>query len=168
MIQLYFFKNEQVHILDFEPYSNTFGPKSQRKRPKIETCEMAELAAKAEAQFEQYNENQKTDEKKDRDLVVDNGGVSNEAMFALFKAGQSKRIWGELYKVIDSSDVVIQVLDARNPDGTRCKQVEKYIMKEKSHKHIIFVLNKCDLVPTWITVGLFVNLSTHFKKVCFL
>jgi nuclear GTP-binding protein len=101
-------------------------------------------------------------------LVVDNGGVSNEAMFALFKAGQSKRIWGELYKVIDSSDVVIQVLDARNPDGTRCKQVEKYIMKEKSHKHIIFVLNKCDLVPTWITVGLFVNLSTHFKKVCFL
>lgn len=27
----------------------------------------------------------------------------------LFEKGQSKRIWGELYKVIDSSDVVIQV-----------------------------------------------------------
>lgn len=73
-------------------------------------------------------------------------------MFALFKAGQSKRIWNELYKVIDSSDVIIQVLDARNPEGTRCKQVEEYIQKEKQHKHIIFVLNKCDLVPTWITV----------------
>ena len=36
---------------------------------------------------------------KDKDLVVDNGGVSDEAMFALFKAGQSRRIWGELYKV---------------------------------------------------------------------
>lgn len=27
----------------------------------------------------------------------------------MFEKGQSKRIWGELYKVIDSSDVVIQV-----------------------------------------------------------
>jgi hypothetical protein len=26
-----------------------------------------------------------------------------------FDKGQSKRIWGELYKVVDSSDVVIQV-----------------------------------------------------------
>ena len=92
------------------------------------------------------------DASKDSNLVVDNGGVSDEAMFALFKAGQSKRIWNELYKVIDSSDVIIQVLDARNPEGTRCKQVEEYIQKEKQHKHIIFVLNKCDLVPTWITV----------------
>ena len=37
---------------------------------------------------------------KDKDLVVDNGGVTDEPMYALFKAGQSKRIWGELYKVI--------------------------------------------------------------------
>lgn len=39
-------------------------------------------------------------------------------------AGQSKRIWEELYKVLDSSDVIIQVLDARDPDGTRSKTVE--------------------------------------------
>lgn len=104
----------------------------------------AEQAAKRSEEY---------DSTKDSNLVVDNGGVTDEAMFALFKAGQSKRIWNELYKVIDSSDVVIQVLDARNPDGTRCKQVEQYIKKEKQHKHLIFVLNKCDLVPTWITVS---------------
>lgn len=34
-----------------------------------------------------------------------------------FDKGQSKRIWSELYKVIDTSDVVIQVLDARDPLG---------------------------------------------------
>lgn len=27
----------------------------------------------------------------------------------MFDKGQSKRIWGELYKVVDSSDVVVQV-----------------------------------------------------------
>ncbi len=28
---------------------------------------------------------------------------------SLFEKGQSRRIWGELYKVLDSSDVVVQV-----------------------------------------------------------
>lgn len=37
---------------------------------------------------------------------------------AIFSKGQSKRLWGELYKVIDASDVVVQVLDARDPMGT--------------------------------------------------
>lgn len=55
-------------------------------------------------------------------------------------------------KVIDSSDVVIHVIDARDPLGTRCRSVEKYIREEAPHKHLIFVLNKCDLVPTSIAV----------------
>lgn len=70
----------------------------------------------------------------------------------IFGAGQSKRIWAELYKVIDSSDVLIQVLDARDPMGTRCPHVERFLKKEKTHKHLVFVLNKCDLVPVWVTV----------------
>lgn len=40
------------------------------------------------------------------------------------KAGQSRRIWDELYKVLDSSDVVMQVLDARDPNGSRSYNVE--------------------------------------------
>lgn len=55
-------------------------------------------------------------------------------------------------QVIDSSDVVIQVLDARDPLGTRSKNIETYLKKEKPWKHLIFVLNKCDLIPTWVTV----------------
>ncbi len=35
------------------------------------------------------------DETKDSNIVVDKEGVSDEAMFALFKAGQSRRIWGD-------------------------------------------------------------------------
>ena len=70
----------------------------------------------------------------------------------VFGAGQSKRIWSELYKVIDSSDVLIQVLDARDPMGTRSAHLERYLKKEKAFKHLVFVLNKCDLVPIWSTV----------------
>lgn len=69
-----------------------------------------------------------------------------QARDAIFEKGQSKRIWGELYKVLDSSDVVIQVLDARDPDGTRCKFIEQHIRKNSRHKHLLLLLNKCDLV----------------------
>ena len=43
--------------------------------------------------------------------------------------------------------------------GTRCKNVENYLAKEKSHKNLIFILNKCDLVPTWATVSHFLLLK---------
>lgn len=36
--------------------------------------------------------------------------------------------------------------------GTRCRAVEQYLKKEAPHKHLFFVLNKCDLVPTWVAV----------------
>ena len=70
---------------------------------------------------------------------------------SIFEKGLSKRIWEELYKVIDSSDVVLYVLDARNPEGTRTKSLEEHLKKNCPAKHLVFVLNKCDLVPTSVT-----------------
>lgn len=68
----------------------------------------------------------------------------------LFLKGQSKRIWGEFYKVLDCSDVVLHVIDARNVPGTRCTMIERHIRDNASHKHLVFVLNKIDLVPNWV------------------
>lgn len=48
----------------------------------------------------------------------------------------------------------IQVLDARDPQGTRSRYIEKYMKKEKPHKHLVLLINKCDLVPTWVTVSM--------------
>ena len=71
----------------------------------------------------------------------------------IYFKGTSRRIYGELYKVIDSSDVVLHVLDARDPFGTMCESVLEFIRKEKAHKQVVLIINKCDLVPSWVTVS---------------
>ncbi|MCI4373977.1 hypothetical protein PGIGA_G00000700 [Pangasianodon gigas] len=153
--------NSKVHILDTETFETTFGPKAQRKRPNLKVGELKELAEQAEASAQGYTA------EKDRDLVTEDSGVRDEAREEIFKKGQSKRIWGELYKVIDSSDVVIQVLDARDPMGTRSQNIETYMKKEKPWKHLIFVLNKCDLVPTWVTKRWVAVLSQEYPTLAF-
>lgn len=85
----------------------------------------------------------------------------------VFDKGQSRRIWGELHKVIDSSDVVIQVLDTRDPQGTRCRYVERLLAKQGAHKQLVFLLNKCDLVPTWVTSRWLRILSREYPTLAF-
>ncbi|NP_001133851.1 nucleolar GTP-binding protein 2 [Salmo salar] len=153
--------NSKVHILDTEGFETTFGPKAQRKRPNLMVGDMKDLAEQAEVSAQTYSA------EKDRDLVTEDDGVREEAREEIFKKGQSKRIWGELYKVIDSSDVIIQVLDARDPMGTRSQSIETYMRKEKPWKHLIFVLNKCDLIPTWVTKRWVAVLSAEYPTLAF-
>uniref|UniRef100_A0A665TDX5 Nucleolar GTP-binding protein 2 n=1 Tax=Echeneis naucrates TaxID=173247 RepID=A0A665TDX5_ECHNA len=153
--------NSKVHILDTEGFETTFGPKAQRKRPSLMVGDVKDLVQQAEASALIYSE------EKDKDLVTEDTGVREEAREEIFKKGQSKRIWGELYKVIDSSDVIIQVLDARDPMGTRSKSIESYLKKEKPWKHLIFVLNKCDLIPTWVTKRWVALLSHEYPTLAF-
>lgn len=153
--------NSKVHILDTETFETTFGPKAQRKRPNLTAGELKDFAEQAEVLAQSYSA------EKDRDLVFEDTGVKDEAREEIFKKGQSKRIWGELYKVIDSSDVIIQVLDARDPMGTRSKSIESYLKKEKPWKNLIFVLNKCDLIPTWVTKRWVAVLSQEYPTLAF-
>ncbi|XP_057312784.1 uncharacterized protein LOC130654254 isoform X1 [Hydractinia symbiolongicarpus] len=155
-------KTARVHLLDTETFENTFGPKSHRKRPVLSVNDVAGLAMQAEGNADKYN--------KDNDLaLVENNNIEEktEVRDPKFSKGQSKRIWNELYKVIDSSDVVIQVLDARDPPGTRSKHIEEFMQREKKHKHLIFILNKCDLVPTWVTRRWVAALSVEYPTLAF-
>jgi nuclear GTP-binding protein len=90
---------------------------------------------------------------RDIDLVKTEGeGIDWRAEKSedVFSKGQSKRIWGEFFKVVDCSDVVLHVIDARDVPGTRCTMIEKHIANNAPHKHLVYVLNKIDLVPNWV------------------
>lgn len=109
-------------------FCGVFGKKSTRKRPKLEYSSLEELSQR-----------------------VMEVGAGKAEMRRDFVKGQSHRIWVELYKVLDSSDVVVHVMDARDPLGTFCEKIASYIREEAPHKHLMYVLNKVDLVPTGVT-----------------
>eukprot|EP01018_Ginkgo_biloba_P018537 Gb_01485 [translate_table: standard] len=157
-------KQTRVHLLDTEAFQDTFGPKRKRKRPKL-------LADDYEALVERADGSQDGFEKKSSGQIELEGsrddGFRDLVRHTMFEKGQSKRIWGELYKVVDSSDVVVQVLDARDPQGTRCHHLEKHLRESCKHKHLILLLNKCDLVPAWATKGWLRILSREYPTLAF-
>ena len=82
--------------------------------------------------------------------------------YGAMRCGSNPKFWNEVYKVIDSSHVLIEVIDARDPIGTRCHAIENYLKTEKPFKNLILVLNKCDLVPTsYVRKWLFILSRKH-------
>lgn len=124
--------------------SNSFGSKSAPKKPRLSYSSLEEMKSSGDAR-----------------ICVENSARRDKIK------GQSHRIWNELYKVVDSSDVVVHVLDARDPLGTRCDQVEEFIKTKAKHKHLVYVLNKVDLVPTSVTAQWLRTLSKEHPCIAY-
>lgn len=156
---------KRPHIVETEPFSETFGPKAQRKRPRIEAGTFEELGKLGAAGADEADTVSKAIEPLASSIVeAPTHADYNEPIYA---KGTSRRIYGELYKVIDSSDVILHILDARDPLGTMCDSVIDYIKKEKSHKQVVLVINKCDLVPNWVTARYIQHLTPRFPTIAF-
>lgn len=67
------------------------------------------------------------------DAVTKCGLQSDQSLRAYYR---------EFRRVVEASDVVLEVLDARDPLGCRCLQVENAILSAGPNKKLILVLNK--------------------------
>jgi len=92
--------------VDSQPFSETFGPKAQRKRPKLDFSSIEDLAGRTDSMHENYVERLEqakllsgtSGEEKEGDNDTPNGELTSAREF-IFMKGTSKRIWNELYKV---------------------------------------------------------------------
>jgi nuclear GTP-binding protein len=127
---------------------------------------LTEVFAEAQNKSQDYVEKKQA---KDRSVVkgIPESRPDLSQNRVLMKKGQSSRIWNELYKVVDSADVLLYVVDARDPMGTRSPFLEDYMRREKKFKHFVFVLNKCDLVPLWVTARWLQILSKDYPTIAF-
>ncbi|GBC74236.1 Ribosome biogenesis GTPase A [archaeon HR05] len=76
--------------------------------------------------------------------------------------------WEQIRRMIDSSDgvdIVVEVIDAREPEYTRSRMLEEYVLK--NGKALIIALNKSDLVPEYVARGWASRLSSEgLRCVC--
>lgn len=80
------------------------------------------------------------------------------------RADNSRKAFDKIFKqVVDAADVVLYVLDARDPEGTRSREVERQVMAAANgEKRLILILNKIDLVPPPVLKGWITYLRRFF------
>ncbi|XVF19604.1 hypothetical protein REPUB_Repub11eG0125300 [Reevesia pubescens] len=59
-------------------------------------------------------------------------------------------IWRQLWRVLERSDLLVMVVDARDPLFYRCPDLEAYAREIDDHKRTLLLVNKADLLPVSI------------------
>jgi len=75
-----------------------------------------------------------------------------------------KKAWQEVRRAIKDADVILEVLDARDPPAFRNLDIEKKIIG--SGKKLILVINKVDLVPREVAEKWKREFEKEFPTVC--
>ena len=109
---------QRAHLLSAESFQDTFGKRAQRKRPRLAAADLGELASASASKAGAF------------DLAVEGGapimggaggeanpnpkraglsGNNNLVRDSVLNKGTSKRIWGELYRVLDCAFFVFVV-----------------------------------------------------------
>ncbi|KAG0712941.1 Guanine nucleotide-binding protein-like 3 [Chionoecetes opilio] len=78
----------------------------------------------------------------------------------------AKAYYKEFKKVVEAADVVLEVLDARDPAGSRVTQLESAICSQPGKK-LVLILNKADLVPRANLEGWLKHLRKEHPTVAF-
>jgi len=106
----------------------------KRKRSEVDEALVNELQQNAIKRTKQFEEKEA--------LEIISGHPSDT-----LKDTTKKTFFREFKKVVKAADVILEVLDARDPLGTRSQTIEKQIMELDPNKKIVLVLNKIDLIP---------------------
>ncbi|XP_041989890.1 GTPase LSG1-1-like [Salvia splendens] len=56
-------------------------------------------------------------------------------------------IWRQLWRVLERSDLIVMVVDARDPLFYRCPDLEAYAREIDEHTKTVLLVNKADLLP---------------------
>ena len=57
-------------------------------------------------------------------------------------------VWRQLWRVIERSDLVVQIVDARNPLLFRSEDLEKYVQEVDPKKNNLLLVNKADMMTS--------------------
>ncbi len=107
-----------------------------------------------------------------RELEQREAAQQSTSVMAQGARNQRKWYMKDLKQVLEVSDVILEVLDARDPEGCRCRRIEEMIQGQYAsttsrEKRIVLVLNKIDLVPQDVVMQWVTHLRREFACVAF-
>ncbi|KAF2842430.1 hypothetical protein M501DRAFT_415810 [Patellaria atrata CBS 101060] len=134
---------------------------------------MAALLASARARAAEYDNEKgedaemmdEEDEEEDEwDGIDEDGSVRKHSGLSKPRKDSSRKAFDKSFKqVVEQADVILYVLDARDPEGTRSREVERMVMAaEGGNKRLILILNKIDLIPPPALKGWLQHLKRSF------
>jgi nuclear GTP-binding protein len=132
-----------------------------------ESNPMAALLASARRAAEDYErELQSGDDDMDDDSNENSDDSDDDSPRVSRGSGDptSRKAYDKVFKqVVEQADVILYVLDARDPEGTRSRDVEKAVMMSASSgKRLMLVLNKIDLIPPPVLKAWLAHLRSYF------
>ncbi|KAK3240999.1 hypothetical protein CYMTET_49200 [Cymbomonas tetramitiformis] len=86
--------------------------------------------------------------------------VENDVNVNVTPFEKNLEVWRQLWRVVERSDLVVQVVDARDPLLYRCEDLEQYIREVSKLKRTVVLLNKADMLP----VELRERWADHFDR----
>ncbi|XP_047230330.1 large subunit GTPase 1 homolog [Girardinichthys multiradiatus] len=72
--------------------------------------------------------------------------LEEEQKLILTPFERNLEFWRQLWRVIERSDIVVQIVDARNPLLFRCADLEAYVKEVSPNKVNMLLVNKADLL----------------------
>ena len=133
----------------------------QEKNP-TEYSNLYQLMEESKSNQNLYNK------ESDQNLLINQEQKNSEKKLNIINKDLSRKAYIKILdQVIENSDVILEVLDARDPLTCRNKELENKIKSGKNSKKIILVLNKIDLIPVQNAIDWQKYLSNEFPCVLF-
>ncbi|VEU23011.1 DEKNAAC104140 [Brettanomyces naardenensis] len=127
---------------------------------------LMESAQRAATDFEGEDDGKMDeDDEEDEEFEVVDYEIEDEEEGESGQSEKSRKQFDKVFKnVVDASDVVLYVLDARDPERTRSRRVEEAVLSDPE-KRLILILNKVDLVPETVLKQWIRHLQKSFPTV---
>jgi ribosome biogenesis GTPase A len=138
--------------------SGSFGPLSLRetpsgsvkslripRRPKWDGKTSAEELQRMEKDaFLAWRRAVATEELKHGAGILGAPSSNDEAHVTPFE--KNIEVWRQLWRVVERADVLVQIVDARNPLLYRCGDLEEYVRDVNPQKSVLLLVNKADFL----------------------
>ncbi|XP_073397076.1 guanine nucleotide-binding protein-like 3-like protein [Dendrobates tinctorius] len=143
---------------------------AEQKKKRVEEMRTKQKEARQKEQAKRRNLDtfQKDALRRQREFEQKEAGLRDlEKCEQLENENSRKAYYREFKKVVEAADVILEVLDARDPLGCRCPQVEQAVVQSGTSKKLVLVLNKIDLVSKPVVAKWLKYLRNEFPTVAF-